>query len=55
MEILPRYYTGSCLQEAGMLSLSFLFMADPVHQKMPSLNTVQTTHTLFAQKHSREA
>ena len=31
------------------------YKAKPVHQRMPSLNTVQTTHTLFAQKHSREA
>ena len=43
------------LQEVGMLSLSFLYMAEPAHQRLPSLNTVQTTHTVFAQKHSGEA
>ena len=52
--VLPSYYTGSCLQEAGMLSPSFLYMAEPAHQRVLSLSTEQTTHTLFAQKHNKE-
>ena len=37
-----------------MLSPSFLYMAESVYQRMLSLSTVQTTHTLFAQKHNKE-